>query len=73
MQPTYAILFQPDQEEIRTSQEFAQLLESFLEPLLLVLDQVLDKRLCGPLPNSDCWHQARREVDPLAQMERRPH
>ncbi len=45
MQPKYAILFQPDQEEIRTSQDFAQLLESFLMPLLLVLDQVLDKRL----------------------------
>jgi hypothetical protein len=45
MQPKYGILFQPDQEEIRTSQDFAQLLESFLMPLLLVLDQVLDKRL----------------------------
>jgi hypothetical protein len=44
MQPKYAILHAPDQEEISTSQEFAQLLETFLAPLLLVLDRVLDKR-----------------------------
>jgi hypothetical protein len=49
MQPTYAILHQPDQEEISTSQEFARVLESFLAPLLLVLDQVLDKRLVRTL------------------------
>jgi hypothetical protein len=33
MPPKYAILFQPEQEEIQTSQDFAQLLESFLAPL----------------------------------------
>jgi Transposase DDE domain len=49
MQPKYAILFQPEQEEISTSQHFAQVLESFLAPLLLVLDQVLDKRLVRTL------------------------
>ena len=49
MQPKYAILHAPDQEEISTSQEFAQLLETFLAPLLLVLDQVLDKRLVRTL------------------------
>ena len=49
MQPKYAILFQPEQEEISTSQHFAQMLESFLAPLLLVLDQVLDKRLVRTL------------------------
>jgi hypothetical protein len=45
MQPKYAILHQRDEEELSTCQEFAQLLETFLAPLLLVLDQVLDKRL----------------------------
>jgi hypothetical protein len=49
MPPKYAILFQPHQEEIQTSQDFAQLLESFLAPLLVVLDQVLDKRLVRTL------------------------
>lgn len=49
MQPKYAILFHPDQEEISMSQHFAQELESFLAPLLLVLDQVLDKRLVRTL------------------------
>ena len=49
MQPKYAILPQADQEEISTSQEFAHLLETFLTPLLLVLDQVLDKRLVRTL------------------------
>ena len=49
MQPKYGILHAPDQEEISTSQEFAHLLESFLAPLLLVLDQVLDKRLVRTL------------------------
>lgn len=45
MQPKYAILFQRDQEEVATSQEFARMLETFLTPLLLVLDALLDKRL----------------------------
>ncbi len=49
MQPKYAILHQRDQEEITTSQEFAQVLETFLAPLLLVLDQMLDKRLVRTL------------------------
>ncbi len=49
MQPKYAILFQPDQEDISTSQYFAQALESFLAPLLLMLDHVLDKRLVRTL------------------------
>src|ERR1700694_778828 len=49
MQPKYGILRQRDQEEISTSQEFAQLLETFLAPLLLVLDQMLDKRLVRTL------------------------
>jgi hypothetical protein len=49
MQPKYAILFQRDQEEVTTSQEFAQLLETFLEPLVLLLDQLLDKRLVRTL------------------------
>ena len=49
MQPKYGILFQRDQEEVTTSQEFAQLLETFLEPLVLLLDQLLDKRLVRTL------------------------
>lgn len=49
MQPKYVILHAPDQEEISTSQEVAQLLETFLAPLLLVLDRVLDKRLVRTL------------------------
>ena len=49
MQPKYAILHHRDQEEITTSQEFAQLLETFLAPLLLMLDQLLDKRLVRTL------------------------
>ena len=49
MQPKYAILFQRDQEEVVTSQEFARMLETFLLPLLLVLDALLDKRLVRTL------------------------
>ncbi len=49
MQPKYAILFQRDQEEVATSQEFARMLETFLTPLLLVLDALLDKRLVRTL------------------------
>lgn len=49
MPSKYDILHAADQEEISTSQEFAQLLESFLTPLLLVLDRVLDKRLVRTL------------------------
>lgn len=49
MQPKYAILFQRDQEEVTTAQEFAQMLETFLLPLLLVLDTLMDKRLVRTL------------------------
>lgn len=49
MQPKYGILHVPDQEEISTSQDFAQLLETFLAPLWLVLDRVLDKRVVRTL------------------------
>lgn len=49
MQSKYVIVSQADQEEVSTSQEFAQLLETFLTPLLVVLDQVLDKRLVRTL------------------------
>ena len=49
MPPKYAILMQPDQDELKLSQELAQLLESFLGPLLVVLDKYLDKRLVRTL------------------------
>jgi hypothetical protein len=49
MHPKYAILMQPDQDEVQLSQELAQLLESFLGPLLVVLDRSLDKRLVRTL------------------------
>src|SRR6267154_826980 len=49
MQPKYAILSQRDQEEVQMSQEFAQMLETFLLPLLLVLDRLMDKRLVRTL------------------------
>jgi hypothetical protein len=49
MQPKYGILYQRDQEEVQTSQEFAGLLETFLLPLLLVLDKHMDKRLVRTL------------------------
>ncbi len=45
MQPKYAILFQRDQEEVATSQEFARMLETFLTPLLLLLDKRLVRTL----------------------------
>jgi hypothetical protein len=49
MQPKYAILSQRDQEEVTMSQEMAQMLETFLAPLLLALDKHLDKRLVRTL------------------------
>lgn len=49
MQSKYDRLRQVDQEEHTASQEIAQLLESFLSPLLLVLDRLLDKRLVRTL------------------------
>jgi hypothetical protein len=45
MQSKYGILQQREQESESASQELAQLLETFLCPLLLVLDRLLDKRL----------------------------
>src|SRR3984893_19350410 len=45
----YATLMQTDQEDIELSQELARLRESFLGPLLVVLDQYLDKRLVRTL------------------------
>jgi hypothetical protein len=44
MPPKSGILPAPDQEEISTSQELAQWVESFLAPLWLVRDRVGDKR-----------------------------
>lgn len=49
MQPKYDILHQRDQEAEAMSQELAQMLETFLSPLLLVLDTLLDKRLVRTL------------------------
>src|SRR5262245_61405430 len=49
MQSQYDILRQVDQEAVGASQEMAQMLESFLSPLLLALDRVLDKRLVRTL------------------------
>src|SRR5437588_2145492 len=49
IQPKYGVLYQRDQEEVSLSQELAQLLESFLGPLLVVLDKYLDKRLVRTL------------------------
>lgn len=45
----YDILFQDEQECETLSQDLASLLESFLSPLLLVLDGLLDKRLVRTL------------------------
>src|SRR6266550_2110074 len=45
MQSQYAILQGDEQDQQKTSQEIAQLLETYLSPLLLVLDTLLDKRL----------------------------
>lgn len=49
MQSKYAILMQADQDEVNLSQELAQVLESFLGPLVVVLDRSLDKRLVRTL------------------------
>lgn len=45
MRSKYAIFSQDEQEPERLSQELACRLETFLSPLLLVLDRLLDKRL----------------------------
>jgi hypothetical protein len=45
MQSQYDILQAREQEAQHVSQELAQLLESYLSPLLLLLDRLLDKRL----------------------------
>ena len=49
MRSKYDILFQDEQESDTLSQELASLLETFLSPLLLVLDRLLDKRLVRTL------------------------
>ncbi len=49
MRSKYDILFQDEQECETLSQELASLLESFLSPLLLILDRLLDKRLVRTL------------------------
>jgi hypothetical protein len=49
IQPKYDILYQRDQEEVSLSQELAQMLETFLWPLLVVLDKSIDKRLVRTL------------------------
>lgn len=49
MQSKYDILRQVDQEAVGAAQELAQMLETFLSPLLLALDKVLDKRLVRTL------------------------
>jgi len=45
MQSKYDILREKEQDPQQVSQELAQMLETFLSPLLLVLDTFLDKRL----------------------------
>jgi hypothetical protein len=42
IQPKYGILYQRDQEEVSLSQELAQMLETFLWPLLVVLDKYIE-------------------------------
>src|SRR5689334_22167381 len=49
MQSKYDILRQVDQEAVGAAQELALLLETFLSPLLLGVDQLLDKRLIRTL------------------------
>jgi hypothetical protein len=45
MQSKYDTLQENEQDQQKASQEIAQILETFLSPLLLVLDTLLDKRL----------------------------
>ena len=49
MQPKYDILQENEQDPQKTAQEIAQLLETYLSPLLLVLDTLIDKRLVRTL------------------------
>lgn len=49
MQSKYDILHENEQESETASQEIADMLETFLSPLLLVLDRLLDKRLVRTL------------------------
>lgn len=51
-QSKYDIVRRVDQEEAGASQEMIQLLETFLAPLLYILDQLLDKRLVETLVQS---------------------
>jgi hypothetical protein len=49
MQSKYDILQENEQDPQKTAQEMAQLLETYLSPLLLVLDTLIDKRLVRTL------------------------
>ena len=49
MQSKYDILQEKEQDAQKTAQEIAQLLETYLSPLLLVLDTLIDKRLVRTL------------------------
>lgn len=49
MQSKYDILQENEQDPQKTGQEIAQMLETYLSPLLLVLDMFLDKRLVRTL------------------------
>jgi Transposase DDE domain len=49
MPSKYDILQENEQDPQKTGQEIAQMLETYLSPLLLVLDQLLDKRLVRTL------------------------
>ena len=49
MQPKYDILQEKEQDPQKTAHEIAEMLETYLSPLLLVLDKVLDKRLVRTL------------------------
>ncbi len=49
MSSTYGILSQPEQEEVRLSQDSARLSEQFLHPLVLRRDQVFDTRVVRTL------------------------
>ena len=49
MQSKYDILSETEQESATVSQEIAHMLETFLSPLIVALDQLLDKRLVRTL------------------------
>jgi hypothetical protein len=70
MQPKYGILHAPDQEEISTAQELAPLLETFLAPLVLVLDRVVDKRLGRHARAVVCRHHSLQEPEARTVVKR---